>query len=45
MAEEREVVLMKGNEAVYDLQGRRHDVAWEGLPHGMYIVAGRKMVK
>ena len=31
--------------SVYDLQGRRYDVAWEGLPHGMYIVAGRKLVK
>ena len=40
-----EIKRNEGNEAVYDLQGRRHDVAWEGLPHGMYIVAGRKMVK
>ena len=30
---------------VYDLQGRRHDVALESLPHGMYIVAGRVVVK
>ena len=31
--------------AVYDLQGRRQEVALESLPHGMYIVAGRKIVK
>ncbi len=31
--------------SIYDLQGRRYDVAWEGLPHGMYIVAGRKLMK
>ena len=29
---------------VYDLQGRRHDVALGSLPHGMYIVSGRKIV-
>ena len=33
-----------GNGNVYDLQGRRHDVA-ESLPHGMYIMEGRKIVK
>lgn len=32
------------NGNVYDLQGRRHDVA-ESLPHGMYIMEGRKIVK
>ena len=31
--------------SVYDLQGRRHDVALEGLPHGMYVVDGRKIMK
>ena len=30
---------------VYDLLGRRHDVAAESLPHGMYIVSGRKVIK
>ena len=30
---------------VYDLLGRRHDVALESLPHGLYIVSGRKIVK
>ena len=30
---------------VYDLQGRRHDIAMENLPHGMYIVAGRKVIR
>ena len=30
---------------IYDLQGRRHDVALESLPHGLYIVSGRKIVK
>ena len=34
-----------GNGNVYDLQGRRHDVALEGLPHGMYVVDGRKIMK
>ena len=34
-----------GNGNVYDLQGRRHDVALEGLPHGMYVVGGRKIMK
>ena len=29
---------------VYDLQGRRYDMALESLPHGMYIVSGRKIV-
>ena len=36
---------MKNDIMVYDLQGRRHDVAWNRLPHGMYIVSGRKVVK
>ena len=31
-----------GEGSVYDLQGRRHDVA-ESLPHGMYIMDGRKV--
>ena len=31
--------------AVYDLQGRRRDIAWSSLPRGMYIVAGRKVMK
>ena len=31
--------------AVYDLQGRRQDVALGSLPHGMYIVQGKKIVK
>ena len=31
--------------AVYDLQGRRRDIAWSCLPRGMYIVAGRKVMK
>ena len=31
--------------SVYDLQGRRHDVALGSLPHGMYIVQGKKIVK
>jgi beta-galactosidase len=34
-----------GTKNIYDLQGRRHDVTLESLPHGMYIVAGRKIVK
>ena len=34
-----------GEGSVYDLQGRRHDVALEGLPHGMYVVDGRKIMK
>lgn len=33
-----------GANSVYDLQGRRHDVALERLPHGIYIVQGRKVV-
>ena len=31
--------------SVYDLQGRRYDVALESLPHGTYIIAGRKIMK
>ena len=34
-----------GANHVYDLQGRKHDVASDNLPHGMYIVSGRKVVK
>ena len=34
-----------GAHHVYDLLGRRHDVAGDNLPHGMYIVSGRKVVK
>ena len=34
-----------GGRSVYDLQGRRHDVALGSLPHGMYIVQGKKIVK
>jgi beta-galactosidase len=32
------------NSQYYDLQGRRHDVASQSLPQGMYIVSGRKVV-
>ena len=35
----------KGEGSVYDLQGRRHDVALKNLPHGTYIVDGRKVMK
>ena len=34
-----------GEGSVYDLQGRRHDVALKNLPHGTYIVDGRKVMK
>ncbi len=34
-----------GKVDTYDLQGRRYDVALGSLPHGVYIVAGRKIVK
>ena len=30
--------------SIYDLQGRRRDIALESLPHGMYIVSGRKVL-
>ena len=30
--------------SIYDLQGRRRDIALENLPHGMYIVSGRKVL-
>ena len=35
----------RNEKAAYDLQGRKHDVAWDSLPHGMYIVDGRKVMK
>jgi beta-galactosidase len=35
----------KGEGSVYYLQGRRHDVALKNLPHGTYIVDGRKVMK
>ena len=34
-----------GTQRIYDIQGRRRDVALESLPHGMYIVSGRVVVK
>ena len=30
---------------IYDLQGRQHGTDFQALPHGIYIIGGRKVVK